>query len=216
MQAYLLSMTLQGTQSPVWRRLVVPIDATFSELAQILKIAAGYIFDHTWEFLFDEIKARITNDEELLQQAKVIQKRKEELKSHQDQQGEKQSGQKDIKIDVAVANAIEVPIAPLLDKYPDFQFLYDFTDEWIWQMHVIEKLDVMTAPSLRDGLGTAPFENVGGFGGYYEILESITKESPEAEALRKWIFEQGHSFFDQENVEEKLTTLGYACKNGGK
>lgn len=210
MQAIILAMSLPVCRSPVWRHLAVPADYHFNDLAEVMKIAAGYHKDYIWEFLFDELKARITNNSKLVDQAKFLYSDagKTHLASIDQERHE-------VDLSVAVADGRDVPIAALFEKYKKCRFLYDLTDEWIWQVEVLDNVDDYEGalPCVIEALGTAPFEDVGGIDGYHELLDLLVNDGEEAEKVRLWLESDGACFFDLDDVNKKLF-MAMSEKNG--
>ncbi len=201
MQAIIISMSLPVCRSPVWRHLAVPADYHFNDLAEVMKIAAGYHKEYIWEFLFNELKARITNNSTLVDQAKFL--HSDAGKAHLatiDQE------RHEIDLSVAVEDGRNVPIAALFEKYKTCRFLYDLTDEWIWQVEVLDFIDDYEGPLPRiiEALGTAPFEDVGGIEGYDALVELLVNDGEEAEEVRTWLENDGACFFDLDDANKKL------------
>lgn len=210
MQAIILSMSLPVCRSPVWRHLAVPASYHFDDLAEVMKIAAGYHKNYMWEFLFDELKARITNDDQLIEQAKFL--HSDAGKAHLETIDRERH---EVDLSVAVAHGGEVPIAPLFETYKHCRFLYDLTDEWVWQVEVLDKVDDYEGalPRIIEALGTAPFEDVGGVEGHEALIDLLVNDGAEAEAVRTWLDQEGACFFDIEDANAKLVSL--AAKKDG-
>ena len=49
-EVYQIKVTLLGTSPPIWRRLLVPADATLAQLHGMLQVAMGGEDDHLHEF----------------------------------------------------------------------------------------------------------------------------------------------------------------------
>jgi hypothetical protein len=54
-----LKVTLRSTRPPIWRRLLVPADATLTRLHRVLQIAMGWQDSHMHEFRVDERRPAI-------------------------------------------------------------------------------------------------------------------------------------------------------------
>ncbi len=204
MEAYIFRLSLSNTQSPVWRELAVPALIDFGVLADIFQLTIGYHKALPWEFLFDEMKARITNDQALLDQAQY-------LKSEAGQAHLASVDQEKHTVDlsVAVLDAATVPMAPLFKKYKTCRFLYDPTDEWIWHVQLLDVTEEFSGPlpQLLDGQGTAPFEEMGGILGFEALLEALVENTEDAEDLRHWMAGEGAQFFDKDKISKNLESF---------
>lgn len=201
MKTYLFKMHFPGMQSPVWRHIAIAQEATFTDLAEVMMVAGGYQRRYDWEFLINDIPARITNQKELLDQAAYFKHKKEEAKLLEMEDGLDHS--------VAVRSASETPLAPLVERYKTFRFLYDFTDEWLWDIELMEVLDdwEQALPLVVDGLGTAPFEDTGDIDGHYEVMEALAGAQDDI-SLRQWMKDKGWHLFDKEEANKKLQNKG--------
>lgn len=201
MKAYLFQMVFPGMQSPVWRRFAIASDAHFADLAAVCEICAGYSHGYDWEFLFSEIPARITNHAPLLEQADYFRRRREEA--------EAMEVEDELDHSVAVRDGAETPLAPLVERYEAFRYLYDFTDEWVWELSLVETVEDWEGPlpHLLDGLGTAPFEDAGDIEGHYEILGALASADGDP-ALRQWMQEKGWRLFDPAAANDQFAKKG--------
>lgn len=204
MEAYIFRLSLSNTQSPVWRELAVPSLIDFGILADIFQLAIGYHKGLPWEFLFDEVKARITNDKALLDEVQY-------LKSEAGQAHLASINQEKYPVDlsVAVADAATVPMAPLFKKYKSCRFLYDPTDEWMWQVKLLDVTEDFSGhlPQLLNGQGTAPFEEMGGILGFEALLEALVENTEDAEDLRHWMAGERAMFFDKDRISKDLESF---------
>ena len=50
---YQLKVTLNGSSSPIWRRILVPENVTLYQLHTILQIAMGWTDSHLHQFMID-------------------------------------------------------------------------------------------------------------------------------------------------------------------
>lgn len=201
MKLLYFSATLQDSPSPVWRRFVVPMDYTFSELHQVMQIIFGYKDKQDYEFIFQNPKLRITVDPELYQQYRYFQTDEgRHYLAHMVEEGH------EVDTSVEVAWAEDLPIDPLTLKHTQFSYLYDFGDEWYYDLVLMDIVEEGEAvPCVREGLGTAPYEEVGGREGYYELVEVLTNpDHADHEAVRLWVNEMDYHFYDQDDVNEAL------------
>lgn len=54
---YQIKITLQGTRPAIWRRVLVPADATLTGLHRIVQAAMGWEDYHLWRFEIDDVRA---------------------------------------------------------------------------------------------------------------------------------------------------------------
>ena len=62
MAGYILKISLEGTRPPVWRRIVIPEDITFSVLHEIIQIIYDWDGEHLHEFSTNEAGVFITDE----------------------------------------------------------------------------------------------------------------------------------------------------------
>lgn len=150
-QVYQFKITLKGTKPPIWRRIQVPQNYTFEWLSFAILHSMGWWNEHLHEF-------RIKNP---------------------------QTGEKDT-IGVPNDDGFE-PYEPVEEKEAKIAdyflqpkdkalYTYDFGDGWDHDV-VLEKIipaaPDTTYPKCIAGKRACPPENVGGVGGYEELLEII-------------------------------------------
>lgn len=206
MDVYKFSAVLQSKHFQVWRRFVVPTSMTFADLSDTLMCLFGYRGTELYEFVFDALKARITNDAALCEQAAYLQSEAGKAYLETLDQNEVE-----VDISVAVARASATPLAPLVEKYKQFHYIYDLTDEWWYDIKFLERIDDYdaVAPQVLEGLGTAPFEAVGGEEGYEALVTVLTDPGhPDNASLRAWVDVQGYQFYDPEIVNARLRGEG--------
>lgn len=200
MKEYYLSATLTNGLGSVWRNFRVSADIDMETLHEILQILFGYQNKEAYEFYLNESKIRLTNDQTTLEQVKF-------LRSHEGKHYLEQVDQEKHPIDlsVTVAPGKGAPMMFYFAKKEPMHYLYDFTDQWIFKLELLDELEGDGRPVLLDGLGTAPYEACGGVQGYNEVLDIITNpEDPDYEELRKWVNERGYERFDLMNINQKL------------
>lgn len=68
-------------------------------------------------------------------------------------------------------------------------YIYDFGDDWKHSITLTEITDEkLLVPQCLGGKGTAPVEDCGGIGGYYEMVEAINDtKHPEHKDFRVWL-----------------------------
>lgn len=163
-----IKVTLDDIEPPIWRRLVVPLTTTLSELHHILQAALGWTDSHLHQF---EIGGLRYGDVEMLNQDRF--------------EGDAQA-----------FDASEVRLRDFHfhdGDGPSFVYVYDFGDDWRHTVHIEKLLAVKPAPKTAtciDGARCCPPEDVGGPHGYIEFLRVLLSPEPdeleEQKQLKRW------------------------------
>lgn len=201
MKTLYYSATLRGAEAPVWRRFCVPMNYDFAKLHEVLQHLFGYSGREQYEFVFDDPKLRVTADMDLYERYRFM---KSDAGKHYLADKEKEGYAVDTSVEVAWAE--DLPLDPLTLKHRQFRYIYDFSDDWTYDIALIDILeDGPSVPVVREGLGNAPFEACGGFDGYYELMDALTSPAhPDNAAVRDWVETMGYKLYDQEEVNEAL------------
>lgn len=159
-----IHISLDGIEPLIWRRLVVPLHTTLSELHHILQAAMGWTDSHLHQF---EIGGLRYGDLDMLNQDRV--------------EGDAQA-----------FDATEVRLRDFQFRYDDgpaFVYVYDFGDDWRHTVQIEKLLAVKPAPKTAtciEGARCCPPEDVGGPHGYFEFLRVLLSPEPDERE------EQGH------------------------
>lgn len=190
-----LKVILLGTDPPVWRRLLVPSDATLERLHRILQVAMGWEGYHMHEFVAGGKKPTSYGVP---------------------------SGRQPLAIDAMWASVFGRPevvderTVKVRDVLPrpgsKLRYEYDFGDSWVHEVRVERILpadDARTVPLCTDGARACPPEDCGGEPGYAELLEALSDPKHERhKELLEWV---GGAFdpeaFDVEAVSRALRRL---------
>ncbi|AEM78237.1 plasmid pRiA4b ORF-3 family protein [Thermoanaerobacter wiegelii] len=196
-----LKVTLEMENHNIWRRLVVPINSTFTQLHMVLQAAFGWLDYHLHEFFIygDELQ-----DVSLINHSSYIKARykpivnlvsNEEAFDYPNDTGIEMRFEKGIKL------------SEYIPKYKRLLYVYDFGDNWkhyIEVEKVIDDYDKNYAICI-DGEGNAPPEDVGGEFGYDKFLEIIPdKNNPEYEGTLVWGEYQGYKDFNISEVNKNI------------
>jgi hypothetical protein len=182
---YQLKIVLLGSKPVIWRRLLVPGDASLGWLHAVLQTAVGWTNSHLHHFL--------TAD------ARYSDPRGNEDMSFGDEP------------DRDEAKATLMQIAP--GKGVSFGYEYDFGDSWEHEILVEKILASGTGPAngalCIDGARACPPEDCGGIWGYAELLKALKNpKHPEHQSMKEWI---GGAFdaetFDPEKANRWLGKL---------
>ena len=171
MRAYQLKIQLNGLRPPVWRRLIVPADLTFSQLMVILMEAMGWEGEHMMSI---EIPSK-------------------------DIMMEDDGGALDLFGEPFGEKASEHYLDEFFqdDAVKSFRYIYDFGDDWQHKVTIEKYLEDYdgNCPKVIKYKGDCPPEDCGGVWGFAELLE----EAKTDEEQREWLEESYHSY-DMESV----------------
>ena len=146
--AYLFKIQIQGVNPPIWRRLLVPENITFSKFHNIIQVAFGWENDHAYEFSpsgWDSSPSIGSQFEKYFGDGAEMDSNK--LKLSDIFKTEKQT----------------------------FTYIYDFGDEWVHDI-TLEKIvdEKLKKASCVDGDGACPPEDCGGADDYMDFREIIS------------------------------------------
>ena len=162
---YQIKVTLKGSKPPIWRRIIVPSDYSFSELHSVIQVAMGWLDMHLYSFEVGDVLIEESNEEDLFGN----------LFSAREKMG-----------------AEETLISELLLKEGDkCLYTYDFGDDWEHTI-LLEKIlspdDSFVGPICVKGKRACPPEDCGGIHGYEYLLEVLNgPDSEEKEEFLEWL-----------------------------
>lgn len=177
----------QITKSPVWRRVKVSSDATFSEFHETIQLAFGWTFSHLYFFSEKGFTSHFQ-----IQDLSFADDEFEEF-------GE-------------AGDADRIRLKDIFkSEKQTYRYIYDYGDDWDHAI-TLEKIlkEKIAHPVCVAGKGKCPPEDCGGVWGFSELKEAINNpEHPEYERLREWLgLEEGEVWdfkeFDLEEVNEVL------------
>jgi hypothetical protein len=160
-QVYRLRVELTGIRPPIWRRIVVAGGTTLHELHLVLQESMGWRMSHLYEF--STAGRRFTEPDP--------------------------DGYEDV---VDTHDSRIVLLGDLgLSVRSRFRYLYDFGDGWEHDIRVEDIGDHdagQPVPVCIDGRRACPPEDVGGIGGYAEMLVALADpEHEEHETISRWL-----------------------------
>ena len=151
---YQLEVMLKEIEPPIWRRFQVPASLTLAQFHNTLQIVMGWTDSHLHRFIINGREyGRPDYEERLADDAPIWDERRVRL-------------------------AKLFPVIPAA-----FLYEYDYGDGW---MHVIVVEGFWTAspgvhyPRCLEGKRACPPEDVGGVGGYEELLAVLADPAPYA------------------------------------
>ena len=159
---YQIKVTLLGSEPPIWRRLLVPLDMTLAHLHHVVQAAMGWHDDHMHEFLIGRRRFGAPEPRDSFMGGP------------------------------ACINEAKVGIAEVLTRVGSkAEYTYDFGDSWEHVIKVEKVLTAAAGviyPLCTDGKSNAPPEDCGGIGGFYNMLEAISDPNhPEHEDIKDWM-----------------------------
>jgi Plasmid pRiA4b ORF-3-like protein/SEC-C motif len=191
MKAYILKLSFVDMTPLIWRRVILPADATFHRLHQTIQSVTNFqstsLPYHSFSVGIDDYY--ITDNEHL----------REEYK------GKKFAGK-------TVKASTGIKIDSYLEKRGEFLYTYDFGDDWRIRVELEEIVEdyYFGYPTLLDGEGTAPPEDVGGPPGYESFLEIYhDPKHPDYLHIYSWAEEQYYRPLDIEHINERLKYVKY-------
>lgn len=183
MKAYILKLSFEGIKPEVWRRVIIPAGATFNRLHETIQYVTNFKSRkepyHYFCFPFEDVL--ITNSEEFIAMKEVG--------------GKKVKQPNRIKID------------GYIERYGEILYQYDFGDHWEITVTLEDIVDdyYFGFPTLLDGGGMAPPEDVGGPIGYMNFLKVIHNPThPEYAYMREWAESMGYKPFIIDEINALL------------
>jgi hypothetical protein len=179
---YQLKVTLDGIRPQIWRRIQVREDITLFKLHKILQVVMGWYDCHLHQFMISgETYSVISIEADML--------------------GDDFIDEKKVKLNRVIPG----------EKFK-FTYEYDFGDGWdhtILVEKIIRPLEELKVPVCLKGKRSAPPEDCGGEGGYYNLQRALKNpKHPEHEYLRTWAGDEyDPEYFDAEIVNERLTKI---------
>jgi hypothetical protein len=162
--AYQLQVLLNGSQPPIWRRILVPGTANLSWLHTVLQVTMGWTNSHLHQFICGEHTYS------------------DPLAHSEPYEG-----------DPPVLDEGKFTVSELLtDIHKGLVYEYDFGDSWE-HIVTVEKIlpmeaSVSAVAVCMAGAGACPPEDCGGIGGYDELLKALkNRKHPEHQSMKQWL-----------------------------
>ncbi len=180
-----LKITLAGTEPPVWRRIVVPLDMNMFAFHLIIQVVMGWEMQHPYAFRIGDLRVESTADSAKLKSKNRKSVYGTNMRFRDFLQGRRKT----------------------------FEYIYDFGDWWVHKIKPekylgTEDLAPLTVPVCLDGANNCPPEDIGGIPGYYMHLEILKNPGhPYYDHVCEWM---GCDFdpasFDKEEVNKMLAS----------
>ena len=157
-----LTVTLEGIDPPVWRRLEVPASLKLERLHDVLQVALGWTNSHLHVFEIGEERIGVSYALDQLTDG------------------------------LCTRSGRMVELGHVVDKgFRRLTYEYDFGDSWRHTIEVESVEDEPTGDdwvSCLEGARSCPPEDCGGVGGYEHLLEVVFDPThPEFEEMREWV-----------------------------
>ena len=196
MKAYQIKIELIDSNPLIWRRVIIPADVTFKRLHDTIQFSMDWWDRHLYEFEFVKEKIRITNDEEAYGEYKFYQ---EKYKGKTLNKRNDPHGIITRILETTVRQPQTLKIDRYLEKYKVITYVYDLGDNWQHKIELEKVIDDygLGYPTIIEGEGACPPEDVGGIPGYAEFLRVWNDpKHPEHEEMRQWGESQHYRPFD--------------------
>ncbi|MFS0689327.1 SEC-C metal-binding domain-containing protein [Sporosarcina sp. 179-K 8C2 HS] len=192
MKAFIVKLTFEDIEPRIWRRVVMPADATFNRLHEMIQNVTNFqskFIDEPYHYFNIEVDGLfITNNPSIHDEYKkdfngLVLKRPSHLK-----------------------------IDDYLEANGQFLYRYDSGDDWriIVDLEEIVEDYYFGFPTVLAGEGTAPPEDVGGSLGFAQFLTIYHDPShPDYLSKREWAEAQGYKPFDMDDINETLKSMRY-------
>ncbi|WP_449355063.1 plasmid pRiA4b ORF-3 family protein [Virgibacillus natechei] len=220
MKAYQIKIELAGSEPLIWRRVIMPADATFNRLHDVIQTVTNFKGGypgayHLFEFAIPDENIKVTNDEEAYQEHQNFKKNRKAIEAKildVEPEFEEMARFQLRNLETVIRKPTGIKIDTYLEKYGSVEYMYDYGDGWQFLVTLEKMLDDYHYgyPTLIDGAETAPPEDVGGIPGYYEFLEIYHDEKhPEHEEMKEWANEQLFREYDPEFINRILKFIHY-------
>jgi hypothetical protein len=186
-----LKLSLDHTEPPIWRRVLVEKEISFDELHEIIQIVMGWDNYHLYEFNINGCKISEAFEDDMDFGVKII-------------------DSSSVTLDEFI-NGSKIK----------FKYLYDFGDGWEHSIKVekfLNKDENLFYPICIDGELNCPPEDCGGVWGFYNLLEVIkNKKHPEHKETLEWLGEKYDALaFDKDEVNKVFKPVVKKPKSANK
>lgn len=219
MKAYIVTIELVGSNPLIWRKVIMPADATFNRLHDVIQnvtnFQGGYPSNgyHLFEFNLGDLI--VTNDEEAYEEHKGYKENKaiydEILRTTPEDFLEfEKRRQERLKTDTRMP--ARVKIDSYLEERGEIKYLYDFGDGWEFVIKLEDTVDdyYFGYPTLLDGAETAPPEDVGGLDGFEDFLVIYRDVNhPEHKETKTWADSAYFKEYDADWINARLKGIMY-------
>jgi len=216
MKSYIITIEFADLKPSVWRKVIMPAGATFKRLHEVIQYTTNFQGEHLYEFdLSQSENVVVTNDDQAYREHKSYLKNKrvfeENLENIPDEF--KEFEQRRInRLQIPVRKPQTLKIDTYLEKHKELHYLYDYGDGWQLTIKLDEIVDdyYFGYPTLLDGAGHAPPENIGGIPGYEYFLKAYEDEThPDHDQMRQWAEGFAYRLYDPDHINTMLKHIHY-------
>ncbi len=221
MKAYIIKIELEESDPLIWRRVIMPADATYKRLHDIIQnvsnFRGGYPYGnrHLYQFILSKENMSVTNDEETCYEHKHFIKNKDLF----DQRLEQMSGiehdfekmhQERLGVEARYPSGLKID--HYLETYKEIEYNYDYGDGWVFKIKLEKIVDdyCYGFATLLDGAESAPPEDIGGLRGFSKFIEAY--RDPE-DSIHEQIAAYGNVFhfneYDPSLINKDLKAIVY-------
>ncbi|GKV69251.1 hypothetical protein NCCP2716_17490 [Sporosarcina sp. NCCP-2716] len=191
MKSYILTFTMLDMPHPVWRRVIMPEGATFNRLHSVIQDVTNfqsYYTDSPYHFFEINVDGLCITDNPI---------RRDELKGTPG---------------ITPKQPTRLKIDEILENHNELIYEYDLGDGWrfLIELDSIVENYHFGFPTLLDGEGEAPPEDVGGPPGYAAFLETIANpDDPEYDHMITWARSNGYRPYNKDRINQRLKSVKY-------
>lgn len=218
MKGYILKIEFNDLKLKVWRKVIIPDGCTFRRLHDTIQCVTNFksilgTDFHLYEFNLEEENLRITNDEFSYDQHKdFVRNKKAFIRSLMKSKVEHADFERRRieRLGVEVRKPTSLKIDKYIEKYKELDYTYDFGDGWniIIRLEEIVQDYYFGYPTLLDGQGDAPPEDVGGVEGFKDFLDIYNDpENKYYTQVREWAKKQYYHEYDPEFINRSLKAV---------
>lgn len=218
MKSYIINIELLDSDPLIFREVIMPANASFYRLHQIIQKTSNFLSHsqkpyHLYEFDMPDLL--VTSDSEHYQEHKHYIKNKDMyekrlLEMPEEFQEFQKSYNKNLEKPVRMPDRLLID--KYLEQYKEIKYVYDFGDYWCFKISLVKIVEdyYFGYPSLLDGAYSAPPEDVGGLGGFYDFLKAYrNKKHPEHEDTIKWVEQVKFKEYDFDYINQQLKSIKY-------
>src|SRR6056297_3179059 len=150
MKAYQIKIEFIDSKPKIWRRVVMPADATFNRLNDVIQTVTNFISGypygdyHLYEFDLTEDNIKVTNDKEAFEEHKYFKNNTKEMKEKINNMPDKfdvfkkQTLQE---LETEIKKPSYIKIDKFLKIYNEINYIYDFGDYWQIKIKFEKEID---------------------------------------------------------------------------
>ena len=216
MKSYIITIEFADLSPSVWRKVIMPAGATFKRLHEVIQHTTNFQEEHLYEFdLSQSENIVVTNDDHAYREHKNYLKNKKIFEKNLENIPDefKEFEQRRMKrIQIPVRKPQTLKIDAYLEKHNELPYLYDYGDHWLLTVTLDEIVDdyYFGYPTLLDGEGQAPPENVGGIPWYEHFLKAYEDEThPDHKQMREWTEGFAYRPYDPSHINLILKHVHY-------